>query len=250
MLCLAAACLGLCAFVHSFADPGDFLLVRRSLQVQEIKLKVIDEQTLIHFEQTRPESRVPLSDCLALINPSPRSTVSRGGLLVLADGQRLPGEPAAASFLPMCRNIRVLHHFVPPTTEAEIRDAALQFVRKVSGIHKPSQADLHAFDHAVDDIMHATAHLLEALQAKGTPRTREGEKAKGRGQNYAAGTPTAVDQKRPSLTKTDKNKLLLGDLSKVPFQELYELLARCSPAEIASLAEQLQERPRGSASAA
>lgn len=55
----------------------------------------------------------------------------------------------AGMITPMCRNIRVLHNFVPPTTPEEIRDAALQFVRKVSGIHKPSQADEAAFTHAI-----------------------------------------------------------------------------------------------------
>jgi hypothetical protein len=80
----------------------------------------------------------------------------------------------------MCRNIRVLHHFEPPTTPDEIRAAALQYVRKVSGSTKPSQANQAAFDAAVDAITQVTTELLESLDARGAPRTREGEAAKGR----------------------------------------------------------------------
>jgi hypothetical protein len=80
----------------------------------------------------------------------------------------------------MCRNIRVLHHFEPPTTPEEIRAAALQFVRKVSGSTKPSQANQAAFDRAVDQITAVTTELLENLEARGAPRTREGELAKAR----------------------------------------------------------------------
>jgi hypothetical protein len=78
----------------------------------------------------------------------------------------------------MCRNIRVLHHFEPPTTREEIRAAALQYVRKVSGLNAPSVTDRQAFDQAVEEIAHCTEHLLEALQARGQARTREGEKEK------------------------------------------------------------------------
>jgi hypothetical protein len=80
----------------------------------------------------------------------------------------------------MCRNIRVLHHFEPPTTAEEIHAAALQYVRKVSGSTKPSQANQAAFDAAVDAIAGITAQLLEDLEARGKPRTREGELAKAR----------------------------------------------------------------------
>jgi hypothetical protein len=79
----------------------------------------------------------------------------------------------------MCRNIRVLHNFKPPTTEEEIRAAALQFVRKVSGLNKPSQLDTDVFEHAIDEVAHATEHLLGHLHAHGQVRTREGEKQKG-----------------------------------------------------------------------
>jgi hypothetical protein len=80
----------------------------------------------------------------------------------------------------MCRNIRVLHHFEPPTSPEEVRDAALQFVRKVSGLGKPPAGDPAAFDRAVDEIAASTERLLAALPARGEPRTREGEREKAR----------------------------------------------------------------------
>ncbi len=80
----------------------------------------------------------------------------------------------------MCRNIRVLYHFEPPTTDDEIRDAALQFVRKVSGLRTPSAADAATFERAVDSVAAATRDLLDGLQARTAPRTREGERAKAR----------------------------------------------------------------------
>lgn len=80
----------------------------------------------------------------------------------------------------MCRNIRVLHHFEPPTSPDEIRAAALQFVRKVSGVRAPSKADTAAFEKAIDEVAETTARLLAALPERGAPRTREGEKAKAR----------------------------------------------------------------------
>ena len=79
----------------------------------------------------------------------------------------------------MCRNIRTLHHFAPPTTPDEIRAAAIQYVRKVSGIVKPSEEATLAFERAVAAVDAATAKLLDALPAPRTePRTREGEKIK------------------------------------------------------------------------
>ncbi|MEO8797456.1 MAG: DUF2277 domain-containing protein [Polyangiaceae bacterium] len=78
----------------------------------------------------------------------------------------------------MCRNIRVLYNFQPPTTDDEIRAASLQYVRKVSGLQKPSQADEAAFESAIDAVARATAALLYALNAKAPVRTREGEKEK------------------------------------------------------------------------
>lgn len=80
----------------------------------------------------------------------------------------------------MCRNIRVLHHFEPPTTPEEIHAAALQYVRKVSGSARPSNANQAAFDAAVEAVAAATTALLDQLESRGEPRTREGEAAKGR----------------------------------------------------------------------
>jgi hypothetical protein len=78
----------------------------------------------------------------------------------------------------MCRNIRVLHNFEPPVTADEIHEAALQYVRKVSGMQKPSRANEEAFARAVDEIAHSTAHLLEALVTSAPPRDREIEAEK------------------------------------------------------------------------
>jgi hypothetical protein len=80
----------------------------------------------------------------------------------------------------MCRNIRVLYNFEPPTTPEEVEAAALQFVRKVSGLRAPSAADRAAFARAVHEIAHSTEHLLESLSARTTVRTREGEREKAR----------------------------------------------------------------------
>jgi hypothetical protein len=80
----------------------------------------------------------------------------------------------------MCRNIRVLHHFKPPTTPDEIAAAALQYVRKVSGMQKAPKDKVgeKAFTKALEQITKATAALLESLPEHGEPRTREGEKEK------------------------------------------------------------------------
>ncbi len=80
----------------------------------------------------------------------------------------------------MCRNIRLLHNFAPPTTTAEIRDASLQFVRKVSGLNKPSHADEATFEQAVAEIAATTERLLGSLAPRGAVHTREGEREKGR----------------------------------------------------------------------
>ncbi len=80
----------------------------------------------------------------------------------------------------MCRNIRVLFHFQPPTTPDEVHAASLQYVRKVSGTLKPIEADRAAFEAAVAEIASATTRLLEALTPRGPCRTREGEREKGR----------------------------------------------------------------------
>lgn len=80
----------------------------------------------------------------------------------------------------MCRNIRVLYHFEPPTTEEEIRAAAVQFVRKVSGLREPSARDAATFTRAVDEVAGATSRLLQSLCARTAPRTREREREKAR----------------------------------------------------------------------
>lgn len=80
----------------------------------------------------------------------------------------------------MCRNIRTLHNFEPSATSEEVRAAALQYVRKVSGSTRPSKANAAAFDRAVDDIAHITAHLLDDLVTAAPPKDREVEAAKAR----------------------------------------------------------------------
>jgi hypothetical protein len=80
----------------------------------------------------------------------------------------------------MCRNIRVLYNFEPPTTREEIRAAALQYVRKVAGLSKPSLADEAAFERAIAAVTSSTEELLASLQAKAPVRTREGERVKAR----------------------------------------------------------------------
>ena len=80
----------------------------------------------------------------------------------------------------MCRNIRQLHNFEPPATEDEVRDAALQYVRKVSGSTKPSQANREAFDRAVDAVAAATSELLGSLTTAAPRKDREAEAAKAR----------------------------------------------------------------------
>ena len=77
----------------------------------------------------------------------------------------------------MCRNIKPLFNFEPPATEDEIRAAALQYARKISGFAKPSQANEAAFNAAVDEIAAASARLLDSLQGRGAPKNRELEAA-------------------------------------------------------------------------
>jgi hypothetical protein len=80
----------------------------------------------------------------------------------------------------MCRNIRTLHNFEPPATDEEVRDAALQYVRKISGSTKPSQANAAVFNRAVNEIALATGRLLEGLVTTAPPKDREVEAAKRR----------------------------------------------------------------------
>jgi hypothetical protein len=89
----------------------------------------------------------------------------------------------------MCRNIRTLHNFEPPATEEEVRNAALQYVRKISGFTKPSQANAEAFDRAVDAVTEVSARLLDDLVTNAPPKDREVEAAKRRAraaERYAA----------------------------------------------------------------
>lgn len=80
----------------------------------------------------------------------------------------------------MCRNIRTLYNFDPPASDDEVRAAALQYVRKVSGFTKPSQANAEAFDRAVEAVAEASMQLLGALSTSAPPKDREVEAAKAR----------------------------------------------------------------------
>ncbi len=80
----------------------------------------------------------------------------------------------------MCRNIRILHNFDPPATAEEIQAAATQYVRKVSGMAKPSRANAEAFEKAVADVTRASTRLLDALVTSAPPRDREVEAARAR----------------------------------------------------------------------
>jgi hypothetical protein len=80
----------------------------------------------------------------------------------------------------MCRAIKILHNFSPPATKDEIRASSLQFVRKLCGFTKPSQANEDAFNRAVDEVTHVAHHLLESLVTNAPPRNREMETLKAR----------------------------------------------------------------------
>jgi hypothetical protein len=89
----------------------------------------------------------------------------------------------------MCRNIRTLHNFEPPASEEEVRASALQYVRKISGYTKPSQANAEAFDRAVEAVADASMRLLSELVTSAPPKDREVEAAKARARSahrYAA----------------------------------------------------------------
>lgn len=89
----------------------------------------------------------------------------------------------------MCRNIRTLYNFEPPTTEEEMRSAALQYVRKISGFTKPSQVNAEAFERAVEEVAEASARLLDQLVTSAPPKDREVEAMKRRersAQRFAA----------------------------------------------------------------
>jgi hypothetical protein len=109
--------------------------------------------------------------------------------------ERLPEPPAlligvhVAYAVRMCRNIRTLYNFEPPATDDEVRAAALQSVRKISGFTKPSRANAEAFEQAVDAVAEVSAHLLGHLSTAAPPKDREAEAAKARAraaERYAA----------------------------------------------------------------
>jgi hypothetical protein len=85
----------------------------------------------------------------------------------------------------MCRSIKTLYNFEPPATDDEIRAAALQFVRKLSGFHSPSQANEAAFLRAVDEVAHSARHLIDALVTTADPRDREIEAARAKARSLA-----------------------------------------------------------------
>jgi hypothetical protein len=89
----------------------------------------------------------------------------------------------------MCRNIRTLYNFEPAATDEEVRAAALQYVRKISGFTKPSAANKEAFDRAVEQVAHISQHLLADLVTNAPPKDREAEAAKAKARaaaRYAA----------------------------------------------------------------
>jgi len=90
----------------------------------------------------------------------------------------------------MCRNIRTLHNFEPPASRDEVHAAAVQYVRKISGTTKPSQANQEAFDRAITEVEAATRRLLDGLSTNAPPKNREREAAKARARaevRYASG---------------------------------------------------------------
>ena len=85
----------------------------------------------------------------------------------------------------MCRNIKPLFNFDPPVTSDEVRNASLQFVRKISGFHKPSKTNEASFNAAIDEITSASMRLLHSLETSATPRNREEEAAKAKARSVA-----------------------------------------------------------------
>jgi hypothetical protein len=102
----------------------------------------------------------------------------RGAALAATMGQIFWGDD-------MCRNIKTLFNFEPPATELEIRDASLQFVRKLSGFNRPSQANEAVFDRAVEDVAAAARLLIGALVTNAEPRDREIEAARAKARSVA-----------------------------------------------------------------
>jgi hypothetical protein len=101
----------------------------------------------------------------------------------------------------MCRNIRTLYNFDPPATDEEVRSAAVQYVRKISGFTKPSAANKEAFDRAVEEIAHVSQHLLAQLVTNAPPKDREVEAAKAKARaatRYGDRPPASTIGLRPS----------------------------------------------------
>jgi hypothetical protein len=96
----------------------------------------------------------------------------------------------------MCRSIKPLFNFEPPVTPNEVRAASLQFVRKISGFHKPSKANEAAFLAAIDEIAATSAKLLQSLETSATPRNREVEAAKARARYSRPVTTNSLDNVR------------------------------------------------------
>jgi hypothetical protein len=92
----------------------------------------------------------------------------------------------------MCRNIKILFNFDPPVTDDEIRAAALQFVRKISGFTRPSKANEAVFSNAVDEVTAVAARLLGALECNAPPKNREQEAAKAKARSMARFHPTSA----------------------------------------------------------
>jgi hypothetical protein len=121
------------------------------------------------MREARPRRLRALPDHASIARPLPRA---------------LPQAPAT-----MCRNIRTLFNFEPPATELEIRDASLQFVRKLSGFNVPSRANEAAFEQAVQEVAAAARRLIGTLVTTAGPRSREGEAAKARARSAARFAP-------------------------------------------------------------
>ena len=135
----------------------------------------------IELDGTSDQQATQVRDAIRMIFPEAVTLVSeaRQGLcLGLRPGARYPAA--------MCRNIRTLHNFEPPATEEEVDSAALQYVRKISGSTKPSQANQEAFDRAVAEVAEATRRLLDGLVTNAPPKDREVEAEKRRARAAAA----------------------------------------------------------------
>jgi len=105
----------------------------------------------------------------------------------------------------MCRNIRTLFNFDPPATDEEIRDASLQFVRKLSGFAKPSKANKAAFDRAAREVTAAARNLLDSLVTDAGPRNREVEAARARARLRDSGARETVAFSVPTVQRRDQS---------------------------------------------